>query len=379
VRRILLLIVALIVYGSLYPWNFQWYALPGNPLALVFGSWPHYANRYLFRDLAVNMVLYVPLGLFGFLALGHRRSRALRSAIALGLALVLSTGIEVLQLFDAGRYSSGFDVLCNVAGAAVGAGLAIALDGSMSRALAGSRWLARLRVSGPLLLLSCWIAYQLFPLMPELSRTRLHHKISLLVSTGSFPLTEFLLWFACWMAAARLLESLLEPEHTLGALAILMLAIPAKLLIASRTVTWPELVAAVFALIAWKQIQGHPRRTAGIAWMLGISLLVSGLAPFHVAHRAMEFWWVPFRASLAGDWISGLPTILRKSYVYGAVIWLLGQIGFSRALAAAGIVLLLTLLEAAQIYLPPHVPEITDPLLALLMTVFLALADLHHE
>lgn len=378
-RRILLLIVALIVYGSLYPWNFHWYAPAANPLSLVFASWPVRITRFLIRDVAVNVVLYIPLGLFAFLAFARKHSHALRATAALLLAFLLSTGIEVLQLFDAGRYSSGFDVACNVLGAALGVVLAIVLHESVEQTLVRSELLARLRISAPLLLLLCWMAYELFPLLPDLSRTRLHHKVSALVSAGSFSLVEFLLWFACWLAAARLLESLAGARYALRALALLLLSVPAKLFIASRSFTWPELIAAIFALMVWKWLQDQPRRTIWTAGLLGFAFLIYGLSPFRPAHTPTEFSWVPFRASLAANWIAGLPILLRKSYAYGAVIWLLGEAGFPRALAATGVVLLLAMLEGMQIYLPPHVPEITDPLLAVLMAMVLALADLHHE
>ena len=65
--RVLLIVIALIVYGSLYPWDFHSAQLAANPLWVLIHSWPTAIDRFLFRDIAVNLLLYMPVGVFGFL------------------------------------------------------------------------------------------------------------------------------------------------------------------------------------------------------------------------------------------------------------------------------------------------------------------------
>jgi len=64
---ILLLVVVLIVYGSLYPWNFEARQLDANPFVLLFNSWPTRLNVSLIRDFILNVLLYIPLGITAFL------------------------------------------------------------------------------------------------------------------------------------------------------------------------------------------------------------------------------------------------------------------------------------------------------------------------
>jgi hypothetical protein len=64
-------------------------------------------------DILLNVLLYVPLG-----ALVHALTGSARLAVA--LAIGLSTGIELLQLFIPGRTSSAVDLLSNTAGASIG-------------------------------------------------------------------------------------------------------------------------------------------------------------------------------------------------------------------------------------------------------------------
>ena len=66
--RILLIVIALIVYGSPYPWEFRSTQLAASPLWVLIHSWPTGIDRFLFRDIAVNLLIYMPVGVFGFLA-----------------------------------------------------------------------------------------------------------------------------------------------------------------------------------------------------------------------------------------------------------------------------------------------------------------------
>lgn len=72
-------------------------------------------------DIALNIVLFLPLGLL----LGLRSQRRW---IWLPLAMLLSLGIEVTQLVIPGRYSTLSDVITNTTGAALGLLLAAALE-----------------------------------------------------------------------------------------------------------------------------------------------------------------------------------------------------------------------------------------------------------
>ncbi|MGB7762465.1 MAG: hypothetical protein WBL61_21705, partial [Bryobacteraceae bacterium] len=74
-RRLLLLVVAIIVYGSLYPWHFTFGGRP-EPLAVLLHSWPAAWDRFAARDVAINLLLYMPLGAVACLAWLPRLPRA---------------------------------------------------------------------------------------------------------------------------------------------------------------------------------------------------------------------------------------------------------------------------------------------------------------
>jgi hypothetical protein len=88
--RILLIVIALIVYGSLYPWDFHSSQLAVSPLWVLIHSWPTRMDRFLVRDIAVNLLLYMPVGVFGFLAL--RQNFRTAFAVTVTLLFALSRG-----------------------------------------------------------------------------------------------------------------------------------------------------------------------------------------------------------------------------------------------------------------------------------------------
>lgn len=368
-RRILPLVVALIVYGSLYPWQFQARHLAAGPLWFLLHSWPATLNRYAAWDVAVNMTLYVPLGIFAYLAVKAEAPLWRRALLPLALAVALSASMEMLQLFDDGRLCSTSDLVSNVAGAAVGAAAGALYRNKLQRFLSRAE-AAVLRPSGAILLLSCWLGYQVFPLFPAWGRTSVLRKLAALGHQPAIQPAATFIVFAEWLAAACLLESLLG-ERTKELLVLIGLALPARLLIAGRTLTSPDIAGAVAAGLVWLCVPRSYVRRAAPAVLAG-AVILAEMAPFHF-DGAGAFNWVPFRGFLRAPWQNAFVVLFRKSYSYGAVLWLWRAAGHRLAAVAAAAAAGLFILERVQIYLPGRTPEVTDAVLALLMGVLLGL------
>jgi glycopeptide antibiotics resistance protein len=78
-------------------------------------------------DFILNIVLYLPLGVFGALSLGRLRRRWQRVLLVTLGAALLSIAVELTQYFDAARYTTATDVYANVLGAFLGAAAAVLL------------------------------------------------------------------------------------------------------------------------------------------------------------------------------------------------------------------------------------------------------------
>ncbi len=276
-RRILVGLILIILYGSLYPWHFvRW------PLGRVL-EWPRVLDG---GDALVNILLYLPLGACAYWAMAGR-GRLVRFIAPVILALLLSTAVEVTQAFEPLRRSSAYDIATNTIGGALGMLIASALP---------------LRPSPELFLMAAWAAHLLF--------------------------------FTSWS----------WPVECLGWL------IAASAVVPQRSVRWRGLLA------------------------LGcyVALLARGLEPFRLAASAAPFNWVPFDAFLVANWEKMIPVIVAKLFWYGSAVWVLWRVKPSWMLAGVAAATFLALIEIAQRHIPPHVSEITDPLMALLLAAAFA-------
>jgi VanZ family protein len=123
-RQALLLLLALVLYGSLYPFAFRNPELPHGPLDYLIHRWDLPTNSYMIRDIAINLALYLPIGFAAYFAF-EGLSPLSELFFPLLLTAVLSTLIEVTQIYEPTRVSSMLDILANTAGTAIGVVLGV--------------------------------------------------------------------------------------------------------------------------------------------------------------------------------------------------------------------------------------------------------------
>jgi hypothetical protein len=358
--RLFALTVALIIYGTLFPWIFHF---PPQPL----WTWPAAWDRYTLRDMIVNLFVFMPLGMTGFLAAVRNQRVWLAIAGPLLIGLLLSATVEAIQVYIPGRYSSSFDILCNTVGTAIGIGLGALFQETLRPVLVRAGTFKILNPSGALLLVYCWFGYAIFPGIPTLSRWTLGRKLDALAWGSTVSWNVSLRTFAEWLSLAYLLSTMLSARTLRFMLPGLLLLFPFRLLLIDRTFTKPELIGAVLACTLWLLFFPTVRSRAPVlALLLAISLLFSGLSPFTPA-APKDFEWLPLRASLSAQWTLSIPVLLGKAFTYGALIWLLRESGWRLGVATTGTAGLLASIEFTQYWLPGHVAETTDPLLAITM------------
>jgi VanZ family protein len=366
VRRFVLLIVAVIAYGSLYPWNFEFTSAAGNPVRILLHGWPGEWDRYVLRDIVLNVVIYMPLGLAAVLAFRRRHSRSRAATAAIAFGFLLSVSMELLQVYVPGRDPSLLDVLTNTLGTAAGAGCAIYFEGGIRQLM--ERRAGQFRAAATLLLL-VWAVSELYPLFPAIGRSHLREELTLLVRFRGFSIVETWANAAEWFAAGLALDALFARMRTFG-LAIAMLCVPAQLVIAGRSLTPAEIAGALLALALWHFVP-REARARWCAWMLGSAILLREFQPFYFLAVPQPFSWIPFAATLESSREAATAIIARKAFDYGALIWALRCTGEPFVRAGLAVAAALAVTEAIQTYLPGRSPEITDPLLALLMMVVL--------
>ena len=156
--------VLLAIYASLYPLS-GWRDQGLSPFAYLASPWPRYVTGF---DLAANLLGYLPFGILCIAALQPRLKGVAAFALTLATAGGLSLVLEALQSYLPARVATNLDVLCNVAGAAAGALVALAaaprlLIGEPLRRLRAASFLPGVGIDVGLVLLGLWLFTQLNP------------------------------------------------------------------------------------------------------------------------------------------------------------------------------------------------------------------------
>jgi glycopeptide antibiotics resistance protein len=356
-------------------------ALPANPLLILVNSWPAQFNRFIIRDIVVNVALYVPAGLTGHLAF-RRFGRAWLSLTApVLICAVWSATIEIVQLFVPTRDTSALDLSTNIIGSMIGVVLGIVLeDVVVLRHAAAAKGQLQRKLKPPdrsaVALLFCWLSWLLFPLFPVLGHTVMLQKVDLFLRAPIAQAVPFFSAMLAWMAGGNLLQAAtLRPARRW--LAISLALIPAQLLIVDRQPLTAALVGAIAGVLFFSSLWPLRKTHRDIywkitAWAFLATIAFRGLAPFHFSATALPFSWIPFNGFLNMSWQSGIQVIAEKFFWYGTAIWLMRRSGMRTVPATALVASVLLGIEIAQTRLSGHVAEITDPLWAVFTSAAIA-------
>lgn len=234
-----------IVYSSLSPFSgwreqgFDFVEVLREPLL----------QTYTAFDSVINLLSYLPFGLLLGLALRARFGAVVSTVLAVCAGVLLSAGMEYLQMYLPARVSSNMDLLSNSAGALLGALLAVSISSWTWFFSRLTRWRSSLFHHGKemdfgLALLALWMFGQINPSLPMLGHVFISE-----VARQPFvaPLPSPFDW---WESGAITLNLLM-----LGALLLTLLRAPRNvitaLLVVLSVVALAKFVAAAVLLKSW--------------------------------------------------------------------------------------------------------------------------------
>lgn len=197
--------IGLIVYASLYPFS-EWRDQGVTPWTFVVAPWPRYWTGF---DVGINVLGYMPAGFFLALAAcrtGRGRHAVVRSTL---VCLVLSMGMEIVQIYLPSRVPSNVDFGLNVLGGWLGALSATFLErlGALTRwSRVRARWFIA-DARGALVLLALWPVSLLFPLAVPLGLGQVLERLKAAVA----PLLDDTPWLS-WLPVRELQAPLLVPQ-----------------------------------------------------------------------------------------------------------------------------------------------------------------------
>ena len=359
--------VALIAYGSLYPFNFKPEVESGLFSALGQLSWAR-AGR---GDRISNVLLYLPLGFCLYLSLSTRFQRGPSLLLSALFGSLLSLAIEVAQVYVSSRVPSLADLALNVAGTLLGATGGMAWTGLSRLMHLPTRSEKPARDPGAALLIGLWLAWRFAPFVPQFDLGKLKAALRPLFHP-TFDFVTVLIFLTCWLVVNQAVAALISRPRRLEMLLLLMAAVLiGRLLVASQTFVPAELLALLLLLpmvVLMHRLRPRPRRAALVLAVVAV-LIIEELAPFDFAIAGQFDLW-PFMSWINAGWDAGLQGIdwvqvFGKLFLYGALLWVVREWGASTDFAFGVMLTIATVVETLQIWLPGEHASITDPLLAL--------------
>jgi VanZ family protein len=366
---LLIAVVALIVYGSLYPFRFKPDAIDGGLLqALRELSWAR-AGR---GDRISNVLLYLPLGFCLFLWLNSRFNRRSAAGIALLLGALLSLVIEIAQVYVSIRVPSFTDLTLNALGTLMGAAM-----GFTWRVLSGLMHLPRRPEKrdpdpGAALLIGLWLAWRWAPFAPQLDLAKLKAALRPLF-TPEFEAVAVFIYLTYWLVLSEAVSALVGRQRSLEMLLLLIAGVlVGRLIVANQAFVPSELLALVLLLpmvVLTYRMTVAPRR-----WLLLVAVIVAvcidRLAPFAFASEPSQLDLWPFLGWFDAGIIETLRSIdwvelFGLLFVLGALLWIFKENGASAGFAVVLVTATALTLEIVQLWLPGRRASVTEPVLAL--------------
>ena len=232
-----LLMAAVIIYGSLYPFGFRIPPRGPGPVMTFLASIGQRPGR---GDALANVLLYMPIGFFFVLGLhrGTRHGSTLFFATLIGGLMSLT--MELAQYYVPGRDTSFNDFATNTLGTLLGGLAAIALGGRFRLPLVGE-------VSArpiPTLLVLSWLAYRLYPYVPTIDLHKYWKALKPVVLTPSLTGYDLFRQAAIWLTICALIEAIVRRRPAVFLVPLFVIAVLcAKVLITDIESDWPNLSA----------------------------------------------------------------------------------------------------------------------------------------
>ena len=365
--KFFLALTCLIVYGHLYPFQF---ILPSHLFELtrisilnvIYGG---------FTDTVSNILLFVPLG---FIAVRSCRlplkpfSYTLRITV---FCFVFAFLLQLIQLFIETRVPSLLDAVLNAFGCAIGS-----YAGSVTKLrFFGGKRQRELWMSAPILLCMAMIFSIMLPFIPTLDVGSLKNSLKPVLLNPEFSMEKMFRYMTYWLVFCHFLLYDLKKEVTfkrlfLGITAVLI----SQIFIEGRVLAIAKIAGSYAALPVW-YFMTKRLSFQGISWIL-ILMLVSihtlyALSPFEPAGNLKSFNFIPFAGFMHGSMLHNTIMFFEKLFIFGSVMWILEQKWSGWKLYTALCFSWTALIEILQIGLSGHTPEVSDPVIILLIALWL--------
>jgi VanZ family protein len=354
----LLVFAVLIAYGSLYPFHF---AVPLDQIGAWSRLFEDWSPKTSMADVLGNVALFVPFGAAAVSAFTHQRGRPFRTVAIAATAFAFALTLQIIQIYVPARTASLADVIWNMVGTGVGA-----IAGSQLHAR-GTRW--QMGPVLPLGLIALWLAAELLPFVPTLDIGLVKTNIKPLLQLAVTP-KELVFHAVGLIVVGAMLSEVVGVARSPRWLAALAGVVAVgQMVVVTRTLDISTLLGLAFGWITWWVLRRWPEERRSIALMLLLfgAYLLGSLIPFELRSEPQPFRWVPFAALLNGSMVANSKVLAANAFLFAGMLTLVrlnrgSPVGTSVALA-----IVVALCEATQTYLQGRTPDITEPIVVLMI------------
>ncbi|MEE4246501.1 MAG: VanZ family protein [Kangiellaceae bacterium] len=372
-RVIFLLIAALIVYGSLFPFNFNYSGWQQVNISDWLSTFYHRTSR---GDITGNVLMFIPLGFFGMLALlQDGKSKPIKYALPFFLATsVFALSLQLGQLFLSQRVASVSDAVVNALGLMIGIFCAYTIESKWLRDFYDRDDVAA-TITIPLIICVSWIAYLWYPFLIYFNQGYLLTGLARWFEFLNFSWLSFfqsiVYWLMFWLFFDKLLPNTsIARKYMLYSSAWVVIMLGEGLLINNQTNSATFMGSIVALTMAIYRCRNHRDDSAfnyGLLVLSSIFLIIDELSPYSWTTNFSQINLIPFSYFLNGDLWFNSYLLFKAIFIYSTIFMLLKRVSFSNRQAALSLISVLVILELSQMFIIDQQPDITPPIIALLL------------
>jgi VanZ family protein len=356
-RFLIALVYLLIVYGSLFPFNFS--------LTEFYQQYPKLLNFNIFSrgDVVANILLYIPLGLLYSLHynLKENKLNANVSMSAFLIVFIFSVILQIIQIALPSRDQNILDAIFNMVGFIAGIYASRYLHIPKKYLFPKLSYL-------PYAVALTFILSELSPFIPTLDYQEIKNSFKfILVAPTVSAISELLYTFIMWVLVIRLLmfEQKKAPFKVL--LAVWLFMIAAKVFIYNNHLNYIDFIAPVLAIaFAFCVDLNKPSLSKGILFCSVIAFIFSNLSALGAFNSSVDFL-IPFYSYLNGNLYAGIQGGIFNVFFFSAMLWLGLELGWPMKKTAVTLSVLVFSIEFIQLFMPARVTDFAD-----IIFVFLA-------
>jgi len=366
-------VIAVIAFGSLYPFSFDWnVAHPNLFTAFQELTWAHASHTDQLR----NVLMYLPLGFCLLIWLRLTFSTTWSILLSCVIGALLSLCIEVAQVYVQ-RVPSFLDASLNSVGTLLGAIVGLSWGALTNWIKLPENVKSQSGDRNALLLVVMWIIWRLLDMSFHISLAHLKmalHPLLHIEISWLLVLRYLLLWSIVSLATLSYASRQRGSEALLAVIAIVVIT---RILFVSPLFDSSELLALLLLLPALIVIHALRWVPATIVVLLALLTLYTydHVLPLTVGTFHFNFDFVPFvtwaKTGFSVDW----SMLLHMLFVFTAMIWLLKESSLSLRTSVILVVAMLLGIEVLHLWQLERSGSITRPSIALCIGLLMMAID----